>query len=196
MIAFDSSTQDIKEYSINYFTLKLHKKFDFLKKLLYCSFIVTVIDIFLIFIIPNIFKNAFNIMSLLLITFSFVFCLYEFRHNFQIVSYSIYKQFNYVIGSLIFSMSVYYMDMFYMLLFKVLLNFDNFYSQYRSTFLEVFTSLMLFLCYFILNLGFPIVIVSKLYQVKKSVKELGQAYGESYDRVPTADPTLNEFQKK
>lgn len=93
-------------------------------------------------------------------------------------------------------MSVYYVDMFYMLLFKVLLNFDNFYSQYRSTFLEVFTSLMLFLCYFILNLGFPIVIVSKLFQVKNSVKELGQAYGESYDSVPTVDPTLNEIPKK
>ena len=196
MITLDSSTQDIKEYSINYFTLKLHKKFEFLKNLLYCSFIVIAIDIFLILMIPKIFKNVFNIISLLLITFSFIFCLYEFRHNFQIVSYSIYKQFYYVIGSLIFSMSVYYVDMFYMLLFKVLLNFDNFYSQYRSTFLEVFTSLMLFLCYFILNLGFPIVIVSKLFQVKNSVKELGQAYGESYDSVPTVDPTLNEIPKK
>ena len=70
-------------------------------------------------------------------------------------------------------------------------------AKYKRMNILVFGSLAVFiLCYFILNLGFPIVIVSKLFQVKNSVKELGQAYGESYDSVPTVDPTLNEITKK
>lgn len=42
-----------------------------------------------------------------------------------------------------------------------------------------------------INMGLPMIILFKLNQVKTTIKELGQAQGESYDSIPSTDPVPN-----
>lgn len=179
--------QEINNESINHFTQALQARFKLLKFLLYCSFIVIFLDIICMIKIPIIFFDIINITALLIICICFLYCLYVFRHNFDIVSYYIYKSTSRVIVVLIICLILFYLDMFYLLLFKILLNFENLEDVIDSTFNYVFFSIILFFIYFLVNLIFPFTIFYKLIQIKETVKNLGKAQGQSYDIVPTSE---------
>lgn len=179
--------QGTNEESIIYSTKKLNSRFKLLKYLLYCSFAIIVFDFICVITIPLIFLDIINIIALIIIFFSYLYCLFVFRHNFEIISYDIYQSTNRVIIILIICLVLFYIDMFYLLLFKILLNFENLEDIIIQTFKYIFISIILFFFYFLLNIFFPFVIFYKLMQVKDSIKELGKAHEQSYDIIPTTE---------
>ena len=179
--------QETNNESISHFTQALKSRFKLLKLLLYCSFVVIFLDVICMVKIPIIFLDIINILALIIIFICFLYCLYVFRHNFQIVSYYIYKSTIRVIVVLIICLILFYLDMFYLLLFKILLNFENLEDVIDQSFNCVFFSIILFFIYFVVNLIFPFIIFYKLIQIKETVKDLGKAQGQSYDIVPTSE---------
>ena len=182
---------------VNFYSQKLKERFHFLKIILYCSFGVYVGDLILIFAFPKVFFCLINIFSIILVNLGSFFCLYIFRHNFEFISYFIYKSTIRVIYVLFFMLFVHYADMFYLLLFQILLNTDEDGNSaiFEQTFAQVFFSIIGFFFYFMINLAFPVLIVYKILLVKNSVKDLGKAQGQSYDKVPTIELSTHEEQK-
>lgn len=181
------SFEEVRQYTINYFAIKLKTKFLFLKKIIYCTFAVLSLDYFLMALVPSIFFNIINVISISILLFTSYYSLYVFKHAFEVVSYKIYRQTIKVIFTLIASLVIYYSDMFYILIFKILYQFTSFFPLFERSFLEIFFGLFFFFVYLLLNLLFPIIILFKLFQVRDSVKNVGKAKGEDYDAVPTQD---------
>lgn len=190
MSSQENNTKDIKDDSVNDLTLKLQNRFIVLKKILFGSIALIVFDILIMLLIPSVFYNLFNISSLIIISFSIIFSFLLLRYNLQPVSYIVYKSTNRVKIYLIISMVFYYIDMFYILLWRILLDIDNMNTFYKG-FNIVFFSILLFFVYFMINMGVPMLMLYKLNQVKATIKELGQAQGESYDSIPSIDPVPN-----
>lgn len=185
-----SQENNTKDDSVNDLTLKLQNRFIVLKKILFGSIALIVFDILIMILIPSVFYNLFNISSLIIISFSIIFSFLLLRYNLQPVSYIVYKSTNRVKIYLIISMVFYYIDMFYILLWRILLDIDNMNTFYKG-FNIVFFSILLFFVYFMINMGVPMLMLYKLNQVKATIKELGQAQGESYDSIPSIDPVPN-----
>lgn len=190
MSSQENNTKDTKDDSVNDLTLKLQNRFIVLKKILFGSIALIVFDILIMLLIPSVFYNLFNISSLIIISFSIIFSFLLLRYNLQPVSYIVYKSTNRVKIYLIISMVFYYIDMFYILLWRILLDIDNMNTFYKG-FNIVFFSILLFFVYFMINMGVPMLMLYKLNQVKATIKELGQAQGESYDSIPSIDPVPN-----
>ena len=110
--------KNLKQSSILYFANKLQKRFGKLKRIMNISYGILVLDIILIVIIPKVFMSKINIISLSIIIIFNIFCNYIFRHNFEIVTYWIYRSVVRSIYSLVVIVIVYYGDMFYTLLFS------------------------------------------------------------------------------
>lgn len=180
----ESTEDNLKQNAIIYFSQKLKTRFHLFKKILYGFYLIIFVDIILIPLIPPIFCNKMNILSLIIIILFSIFCHFIFKHNFEIVTYYIYRSTLRVIYSLFAIILIHYCDMFYLLLFRILLNFDELSNSDSSINFSLFATLGFFI-YFILNLSLPIIILFKLIQVKRSVKELGEAQGESYDSIPS-----------
>lgn len=180
----------VRQETINYFKTKLKTKFIILKKLIYCTFGVLSLDYFLTALIPNIFLNIINILSISILLFTAYYSLYVFKHDFAVVSYQIYRQTIKVILTLIVSLIIFYADMLYILIFKILYQFTTFSLLFEKSFLEIFLGLFFFFLYLMINLLFPTIILFKLFQVRDSVKDVGKAKGEYYDSVPTQDIDL------
>lgn len=190
MSSQENNTKDTKDDSVNDLTLKLQNRFIVLKKILFGSIALIVFDILIMLLIPSVFYNLFNISSLIIISFSIIFSFLLLRYNLQPASYIVYKSTNRVKIYLIISMVFYYIDMFYILLWRILLDIDNMNTFYKG-FNIVFFSILLFFVYFMINMGVPMLMLYKLNQVKATIKELGQAQGESYDSIPSIDPVPN-----
>lgn len=183
--------KEIKKDSINYFILKRQNRFNVLKKVLYCSIVLVLFDMIIMIFIPSVFLNIINISCVILITFSIIFCFLLFRYNLHSVSYLVYRATIRVKIYVIISMIFYYLDMFYILLWRILLDLDNINLTFYKGFNIIFCSIFLFFIYFMINMGLPMIILFKLNQVKATIKELGQAQGESYDSIPSTDPVPN-----
>ena len=191
MSSQENNEKDTKDDSVNDLTLKLQNRFNVLKKILFGSIALIVFDILIMILIPSVFCNLFNISSLIIISFSIIFSFLLFRYNLQPVSYIVYKSTNRVKIYLIISMVFYYLDMFYILLWRILLDIDNMNTTFYKGFNIVFFSILIFFVYFMINMGVPMLMLYKLNQVKATIKELGQAQGESYDSIPSIDPVPN-----
>ena len=189
----DEHSKTIRKESIIYFAQKLKKKYKFLKNILYIHLIITLIDLFLILLFNKYLLSLVNCLVILIIMFSTIYSLFIFKqHNFEYVNYLIYWSTVRVMYIELISLILFYLDMIYILFYNVIKDVEKLLSFFDKNIFKIVFVLIFFICYLILNLTFPIVVIMNINEVKKNIKDLGTAKGESYESLPSDDNIIND----
>ena len=125
--------------------------------------------------------------------FSTIYSLFIFKqHNFEYVNYLIYWSTVRVMYIELISLILFYLDMIYILLYNIIKDVEKLLSFFDKNIFKIVLVLIFFICYLILNLTFPIIVIMNINEVKKNIKDLGTAKGESYETLPSDDNIIND----
>ena len=189
----DQHSKTIRKESIIYFAQKLKQKYKFLKNILYIHLIISIIYLFIIILFNKYLFTLVNCLVILIIIFSNIYSLFVFKqHNFEYVNYLIYWSTVRVMYIEMFSVILFYLDMVYILLINIIKDVENLLSIFDKNIFKIIFALIFFISYLILNLTFPIIIIMNIGEVKKNIKDLGTAKGESYESLPSDDDIIND----
>ena len=178
---------EIKQNSINNYNNKLQSAYINLKKSIYTSLIIIFLDIFTIFIFPDIFLCFIHITTIIIILILSIICIFFFRYNFMHASFNIYSQSFRVLIMESIILFFFYFDMVYVLMIQFFLDFDKILFFFHKSYFNIFLIIISFTLYLILNLSYPIIIIYKVVEVRKKIKEIGAVKGEHYDNIPNIE---------
>ena len=178
-----NKTNESEKNSINNYNNKLQSAYINVKKSIYTSFLIIILDIFTIFIFPTIFQCFVHILIITIIIILSILCLFVFRYNFMHASFNIYSQ----SFKVLIMESIFYFDMIYILITNFLLDFDQILYFFHKSYYHIFLIIISFTLYLILNLSYPIFIIYKIVEVRKKIKSIGAQKDEQYDNVPNVE---------
>ena len=178
---------EIKQNSINNYNNKLQSAYINLNKSIYTSLIIIFLDIFTIFIFPDIFLCFIHITTIIIILILSIICIFFFRYNFMHASFNIYSQSFKVLIMESIILGIFYFDMIYILITNFLLDFDQILYFFHKSYYHIFLIIISFTLYLILNLSYPIFIIYKIVEVRKKIKSIGAQKDEQYDNVPNVE---------
>jgi hypothetical protein len=182
-----NKTNESEKNSINNYNNKLQSAYINVKKSIYTSFLIIILDIFTIFIFPTIFQCFIHILIITIIIILSILCLFVFRYNFMHASFNIYSQSFKVLIMESIILGIFYFDMIYILITNFLLDFDQILYFFHKSYYHIFLIIISFTLYLILNLSYPIFIIYKIVEVRKKIKSIGAQKDEQYDNVPNVE---------
>ena len=182
-----NKTNESEKNSINNYNNKLQSAYINVKKSIYTSFIIIILDIFTIFIFPTIFQCFVHILIITIIIILSILCLFVFRYNFMHASFNIYSQSLRVLIMESIILFFFYFDMIYVLMIQFFLDFDKILFFFHKSYFNIFLIIISFTLYLILNLSYPIFIIYKIVEVRKKIKSIGAQKDEQYDNVPNVE---------
>ncbi len=134
----------------------------------------------MIVVFRQIFCNIFNIISILIIIFSLLYCLYRFKFKMKRLNRKVYHVIVRIVYSTISVTILFYIDTIYILISKVLLN-EN--LDWNDNIIAFY--LLLFFFYALGNFTFPVLINVQILRIKKSLKTYGYYEGKDYAMART-----------
>jgi hypothetical protein len=90
------------------------------------------------------------------------------------------------------SLILFYLDMIYILFYNIIKDVEKLLSFFDKNIFKIVLILIFFIGYLILNITFPIITIMNINEVKKNIKDLGTAKGESYETLPSDDNIIND----
>ena len=154
---------------------RLKKQIKYLKIYIILQFIIGISDFVCVGVFPKIFLNVFNVIALILIL---ILDCYMFR-QFQLGAKEVNKQYYKYIKKIIFLVSIiigiFFIDMIYEIVIQMLIN--NL-IEFDSN--EIFLWIIFILLYVILNISFPVLIITELTDIKKNIKQIGKLKGKDF----------------
>ena len=185
-----SHDKEIMEDSIIYFSQKLKKNNSEYQMFLYTSILLYFFDIIIWYLDNQILHNNLNFYSLLLILVVSIFQAYSFRHNFESISKQLYLFVQRIIYIYCFSLFLYLSNILYITIFKIILSSGNNNIIYQKRILTFFGFSVITFFYIVINLLIPILVLVELIWLKKNIKNLSAAKGETYETVKIKDSQI------
>lgn len=184
-----SHDKEIMEDSIIYFSLKLKKNNNEYHNFLYVSIFLYIFDIIIWHFDKQILHTNLNLYSILLILGMSIFQVYFFKHNFETISKEIYFLVQRVIYIYSFSLFLFYSDILYTI-FQIIINKRDNNIIYQKKIINFFGFPLIIFFYIIVNLLIPIFILYELIKIKRNIKNLSAAKGETYENVKIKDSQI------
>lgn len=103
---------------------KLKKRFSNLKKYIYLTFVMIIIDICAMIIYKELFLDFFNILATVLYLSAIIYTLVKFKQEFNVIDKDVYKSIVRVRYVMFISVVVLFANMIYIVVAKVAFNFE------------------------------------------------------------------------
>jgi hypothetical protein len=154
---------------------RLKKQIKYLKIYIILQFIVGISDFVCVGVFPKIFLNIFNVIALILILILDCYMYRQFQLGAKEVNKQYYKYIKKIILIVSIIIGIFFLDMIYEIIIQMLIN-----SLIEFDSNEIFIWIIFILLYVVLNISFPVLIITQLTDIKKNIKQIGKLKGKDF----------------
>lgn len=154
---------------------RLKKQIKYLKIYIILQFIIGISDFVCVGVFPKIFLNIFNVIALILILILDCYMYRQFQLGAKEVNKQYYKYIKKIILIVSIIIGIFFLDMIYEIIIQMLIN-----SLIEFDSNEIFIWIIFILLYVVLNISFPVLIITQLTDIKKNIKQIGKLKGKDF----------------